>query len=67
MANGFAITKETWEHMPTEQRDWIVFETMQGMRNDIEKLKKRPVTDKLYSFAGGIVGGICAFFGGKII
>lgn len=73
MANGFEITKETWEHMPKEQRDWILFETILSMKRaqgsmkaDIDKLKKRPLVDRACSFAGGVVGGIAAFFGVKL-
>ncbi len=24
--NGFVITKETWENMPAEQREWLLFD-----------------------------------------
>ncbi len=67
MANGFTITKETWEHMPKEQRDWVLFETMLTMKRDIDRLKKRPLADKFYSFMGGIVGGVATYFGGKML
>jgi uncharacterized protein (DUF1786 family) len=52
--NGFVITKDTWEHMPEEQKSWIMFETMQTMNTRLKVLEK---WNKALSFGGGIVGG----------
>ncbi|MFA5377514.1 MAG: hypothetical protein WC455_17315 [Dehalococcoidia bacterium] len=61
--NGFVITKETWDHMPKEQRDWILFDTMQRLTSEVKCLKR---WNKGMGFCGGIVGGIVAFFGVKM-
>lgn len=57
MANGFKITEETWKHTPTEQRDWIVFETILAMRDDIESLKAKRWVNSGCAVAGGAIGG----------
>ncbi|MCK9437460.1 MAG: hypothetical protein M0Q12_09655 [Synergistaceae bacterium] len=53
--NGFVITKDTWERTPQEQRDWIMFETIQSMNDRLKVLER---WNKALSFAGGIIGGI---------
>ena len=58
MSTGFKITQETWEHMPPEQRDWIVFETMLALREDVEALKTKRWINSSLAFIGGVVGGI---------
>ena len=63
MSNGFIISKDTWDHMPDEQKEWIMFETMQAVHVQIKQLKR---WNKLSSFAGGIVGGACAALGIKV-
>jgi hypothetical protein len=55
--NGFIITKDTWERTPQEQRDWIMFETIQSMNDRLKVLER---WNKAMSFAGGITGGIAA-------
>lgn len=57
MANGFKITKETWEHTPPEQRDWIMFETVLAMRDDIEALKSKKWINSGCAVVGGAIGG----------
>ena len=57
MVNGFKITKETWEHTPPEQRDWIVFETILAMREDIESLKAKKWINSTFAVIGGAIGG----------
>jgi hypothetical protein len=63
--NGFIITKDTWCNMPQEQREWLLFDTMQDMNVRIKAVEKRPLTDKCIAFLGGIVGGALAAFGIK--
>lgn len=55
--NGFIITKDTWERTPQEQRDWIMFETIQSMNDRLKVLER---WNKAMSFAGGVTGGIAA-------
>jgi surfactin synthase thioesterase subunit len=63
--NGFIITKDTWENMPQEQREWLLFDTMQDMNTRLKAVEKRPLTDKCFSFLGGVVGGALAYLGIK--
>ncbi len=63
--NGFVITKETWENMPAEQREWLLFDTLQDMNRRLKDVERRPFRDKCWAFAGGIVGGALAAFGVK--
>jgi hypothetical protein len=64
--NGFVVTKETWENMPKEQRDWIMFETLQAMHGRLKCLEKRSLVDKVCAAGGGIIGGALAFLGLKV-
>ncbi len=61
--NGFVITKETWDHMPEDQRNWILFDTMQRLTSEVKILKR---WNRVSSFAGGIIGGAAAGLGIKI-
>ena len=63
--NGFIITKDTWCNMPQEQREWLLFDTMQDMNSRIKAVEKRPMTDKCIAFLGGVVGGALAALGIK--
>jgi len=44
----------------------MMFNTIQSMDKRLKKLEKRPIMDKVTSFAGGIVGGALAYLGIKI-
>jgi len=63
MPNGFIISKESWERMDEEERKWITFDTLQDMHQQLKSLKR---WNKITSGAGGIIGGILAFFGLKL-
>jgi hypothetical protein len=65
MVNGFIITKETWENMPQDQREWLLFDTLQDVNTRLKVVEKRPFTDKCFAFFGGIVGGALTAFGIK--
>lgn len=68
MANGFIIlNRDDWEHTAPEQRDWLIFNTLQAMNTRLEKLEKRTFVDKVSSFAGGVIGGIVGFLGLKVV
>ena len=60
------ITEKDWEKATPEQRDWMVFNTIQKMGCRLRKLERRPVIDKIYAFVGGIIGGALAYLGIKI-
>lgn len=65
MANGgFEVNKDTWRHIPEEQKSWIMYETMQVV---ICKLKKLERWNKALSFFGGMIGGMVASYGAQLI
>lgn len=67
MSNGYMIiTEKDWEKADENQRGWMMFNTIQNMDKRLKKLERRPVIDKIYSFVGGIIGGVLAFLGIKI-
>ena len=57
MGNGFEISKDTWDHMPPEQRDWIMFETMQRMNSRLAKLESKKWINSGCAVIGGAIGG----------
>lgn len=64
MANGFLIVDEKdWKELTPERRDWLIFNTLKSMDCRLQKLEKRPLTDKCWSFAGGVIGGFLAAIG----
>jgi len=67
MPNGYMIvTEEDWKEANENQRSWMLFNTMQKMNCRVKKLEKRPIVDKVWAFAGGIIGGAAAFLGLKV-
>jgi len=67
MSNSYMIiTEKDWEEASEKQRSWMMFNTIQSMDARLKKLEKRPIMDKVFSFAGGIIGGALAFLGIKI-
>jgi hypothetical protein len=65
MANGFIVTKDDWEHMTPAQQGWMTFNAVQDMNKRVECLENRPIVDKCFAFAGGIIGGAFAALGIK--
>jgi len=65
MANGFVVTKEDWEGMTPEQQGWMTFNAVLSLDTRVQKLEKRPLIDKAFVFAGGVIGGAAAFLGIK--
>jgi hypothetical protein len=66
MANGFiTVNEKDWEKNSPEQRDWLIFNTLQSMNERLKTLEKRPVADKCFALAGGIIGGFAAALGLK--
>lgn len=67
MPNSYmVITEKDWEKATEEQRAWMLFNTMQNMNCRVKKLERRPIIDKIYAFAGGIIGGALAYLGIKM-
>lgn len=66
MSNGFIVVDEKdWCEATPEQRDWMIYKTLKSLDERMRKLEKRPMTDKLFSFLGGAVGGFAASLGIK--
>lgn len=58
MADGFLILNERdWQHATPEQRDWMVFNTLQEMNRRLDILEKCFPWRNLYVFAGSMIGG----------
>ena len=61
MANGFMIVNEKdWEKADSEQRDWMVFNTLQDMNKRIAKLERQFNYKTALNFFGSVVGGAIA-------
>jgi hypothetical protein len=68
MANGFLVLDENdWKEATPEQRDWMIFKTLKSLDTRMGVLEKRPMIDKCFSFAGGLIGGALAYFGIKVV
>jgi len=66
MTNGFiTVNEKDWEKNTPEQRDWLIFNTLQSMNDRLKTLEKRPIADKCFALAGGIIGGFAAALGLK--
>jgi len=65
MANGFVVTEKDWRNMTPEQQGWMTFNAVQSLATRVQKLEKRPIVDKCFAFAGGVIGGAAAFLGIK--
>jgi hypothetical protein len=67
MGNGFiTVNRKDWEDATPEQRDWMIFNTLQTIHVRLKALEKKGLYDKGCSLLGGIIGGACAFFGIKL-
>lgn len=63
---GFIVIGEKdWAKATPEQRDWMVYQTLQSLNNRMTTLECRPLTDKFLSFVGGLIGGFIAAIGVK--
>jgi hypothetical protein len=68
MSDGFmVITEKDWEHATSEQRDWMVFNTMQSVNQRLGSLERRDLYYKICAFGGGMVGGALVIGGMKIL
>jgi len=66
MGNGFIVVDENdWKDSTPEQQSWMTFKTLKSIDARLKTLEKRPLIDKCYSFAGGIIGGALAALGIK--
>ena len=77
------VTKETWNKLTAENRDWILYESLAKIEERITKIEslpnactafprldrieKKSLFHKSIAFMGGVVGGIIAFFTTKIV
>ena len=66
MANGFLVLNEhDWGNATPEQRDWMIYNTLQSLDTRMKVIEKRPITDKCFAFLGGMIGGFAAALGLK--
>ncbi len=64
--NGFLVVDEKdWIEASGDQREWMVYKTLKSLDRRMQKLEKRTLIDKGFSFAGGVVGGAFAAIGIK--
>jgi hypothetical protein len=61
------LNEKDWEKQTPEQRDWLVFNTLQAMNERLKIIEGRKLFDRTCSFLGGVVGGVAAMIGGKLI
>jgi hypothetical protein len=64
--NRMTVTERDWEHMTSENRDWLIFSTMKSMDRRLEVIESKSRFDKCWSFLGGMIGGAAAFLGIKV-
>lgn len=68
MGNGFMIVNEKdWANANPDQRSWMLFNTMQSVNARLKALEDRKLFDRTCAFLGGIIGGVAAMFGLRII
>ena len=61
------VTKESWEKMPANEKNWLMFNTIQSMDKRIVKLEHGGLVNKTLAFTGGAIGGIIFWIGTKVI
>ena len=66
MSNGFIVNEKDWENMTPAQQSWMVFNAVQAMDERVQKLESKSWIFSVYSFIGGVVGGI-AFNVAKVL
>ena len=49
--------EKDWNTLTENQRAWMVFKTLRGMSDRLDRLER---WNRVYSFAGGIIGGFVA-------
>lgn len=66
MSNGFLVLNENdWKNATPEQRDWMIYNTLQSLDSRMKTIEKRPIVDRCFSFMGGVIGGFAAALGIK--
>ena len=61
------VTKESWEKMPDDEKNWLMFNTIQSMDKRIVKLERGGLVNKTLAFTGGTIGGIIFWVGTKVL
>ena len=60
--NGFSVKQENWKRLPSEEKEWLLFDAVQDMHKRIARLES---WNKPFALIGGIVGGFLAALGCK--
>lgn len=63
--NEVVMDEVTWSKLTSENRDWIIYNTVAGQGKRIGVLEKRHVVHKALSVVGGFIGGMMGVFGSK--
>lgn len=61
------VNKETWNKLAGEERDWILYNSLQDLDERLRHLENKSFFNKSLAFLGGIFGGMVSFFGSKAI
>jgi hypothetical protein len=65
MSKGFIVVDEKdWKEIAPERRDWLIFNTLKSMDARLQSLER---WNKALSFAGGMLGGVLATLGIKLL
>ena len=70
MANGCLqqkVSREEFMRKTNDDKLVCLFDVVSTVQGELERMKRRPIIDKLYSFVGGIVGGAAAMLGKEIM
>ena len=66
MSNGFmVIDEDAWDEATPKQQSAMTYKTLLAIDMRLKKIEKRPIIDKCFSFAGGVIGGAAAALGIK--
>ena len=64
--NSFMVIKDKdWENATSEQREWLIYNTLQAINDRLAKLESRSFYHQCAAFFGGIIGGIATVLGFK--
>ncbi len=67
MANNgkMVVSKEAWNRLESNDREWLMFDTMQSLDKRLSDLEDKGFFHKACSAVGGVIGGALAAFGIK--
>jgi len=54
------VSKNMWKGLSAEQKEWLLFDTIQNIDTRLHKLEKRKTADKVFHFLGNTIGSFSA-------